>query len=192
VTFPIVQSGIEGFRHVGTGVAAAKVNSLLQNMYFCNEAECGDPRDRIYALLSISYNADDFELDYACDTESVYYDAAKRIVESNTADHLVLLLASATIHKCRLSTRTLPSWVPDWRRPITHVSQAHETCVATCFFLPDKVSLVYSPLQKAGYSTSQKAGDMPSYVFLLACTTKTRILSNVNRVYHLTVVNIAF
>jgi hypothetical protein len=42
----------------------------------------------------------------------------------------------------------------------------------------------YSPLQKAGY--------MPSYVFLLAGTTKTRILSNVNRVYYLTVVDIAF
>jgi hypothetical protein len=74
--------------------------------------QCQNPRDKIYATLSLFGQQGTVDLyirpDYSLDTENVYIDVARRNIEfTRTLDLL---------HTCELSTRVLniPSWVPDW------------------------------------------------------------------------------
>ena len=105
---------------------------LLQNLEICSDAECGDDRDRVYALLSVSSDGQNFGVDYTCDTEAVYRHVAKRYLGYSWS-YVIRVLVFATVHLGRGRTTTfLPSWVPDWRNPISFVSREHEECFKEC------------------------------------------------------------
>ncbi|KAF1848166.1 HET-domain-containing protein [Cucurbitaria berberidis CBS 394.84] len=75
------------------------------------DAQCQDPRDMIYATLSLLKNKDQrlgIESDYARSVEELYVDVFRRVV---TGRHSLELLET-----CELSSKILdiPSWVPDW------------------------------------------------------------------------------
>jgi hypothetical protein len=99
------------FRIVTLGLRSCSYASLGQ---YLGNAECRDPRDRIYAMLSLMRKPDSLigiEPDYSQTTEQLYTNAATRAME--TERNLSLL------ESCNLATRTLdiPSWVPDWSVP---------------------------------------------------------------------------
>ena len=90
--------------------------SLLQNLFVWSHAECGDPRDRIYALLSISDDKASFDVDYSIDTETLYYRIAKQIAQTGPPGSFEALLINAILHP-QCDNSDLPTWVPDWRNP---------------------------------------------------------------------------
>lgn len=76
-----------------------------------------DPRDAIYGVKSL-VSPDDQKLDiqpnYALEAADVFMDVCVRIVERQGLTHF--------LHTCELSSISvpnLPSWVPDWSRPMT-------------------------------------------------------------------------
>ncbi|KAK5709883.1 hypothetical protein LTR17_019389 [Elasticomyces elasticus] len=95
------------------------LRSLLRNLDVFSAAECSDDRDRVFSLLSISTSFEDgshsvVEPDYALTTEQLYLKLAVRLATSS--HHAVGLLACAAARAPTLGcTRSLPSWVPDWR-----------------------------------------------------------------------------
>ncbi|PMD33030.1 HET-domain-containing protein [Hyaloscypha variabilis F] len=80
--------------------------------------KCSDPRDRMFAMLSITNPWDkvNIEADYSKTTEEVYRQfAVKHIVVRNNLD---LLSACEVQTDHEFLHDPMPSWVPDWRRPI--------------------------------------------------------------------------
>ena len=68
-----------------------------------------NPRDRIYALLGLSSDADASELkpDYNLDTEEVFIRTCSYILQRYKSLHF--------LYDCSLQTnKDLPSWIPDW------------------------------------------------------------------------------
>ena len=102
--------------------------SLLQNLLVWSHAKCGDPRDRIYALLSISDDEASFDVDYSIDTETLYYRIAKHIVQSGPPGSLETLLFNAILHP-QCDDSDLPTWVPDWRNPEQISTREEYACV---------------------------------------------------------------
>jgi hypothetical protein len=98
--------------------AAVSLCQMSLNMFYYSnirllmrDTKCEDPRDRIYAILTL-LNAEDQKLDikpdYSQTVEALYTDVARRnIIER---DQLNML------ETCELSSRSIdiPSWVPDW------------------------------------------------------------------------------
>lgn len=84
----------------------------------CRRAQCADPRDRIYANLSLIDAEDRKALgilpDYTLDTAGVYSKFALRAVQVAGAGILRYCVAPT-------SAVGLPSWVPDWSVQITPV-----------------------------------------------------------------------
>jgi len=80
-------------------------------------AECGDPRDRIYGLLSLVPSAIaramDISPDYLETTAAVYTDFARRFVRSLQSLN-ILTSARLPSSTCATDTSGLPSWAPDW------------------------------------------------------------------------------
>ncbi|KAK3652743.1 hypothetical protein LTR56_005038 [Elasticomyces elasticus] len=95
------------------------LRSLLRNLDVFSAAECSDDRDRVFSLLSISTNFEEglhsvVEPNYALTTEQLYLKLAVRLATSS--HHAVGLLACAAARAPTPGcTRSLPSWVPDWR-----------------------------------------------------------------------------
>ncbi|KAK4954660.1 hypothetical protein LTR10_008093 [Elasticomyces elasticus] len=72
---------------------------------------CTDPRDRVYALLSITPLRPHVQVDYTKTVEEVYVDAAVAFLKNKE-------LVSDVLHYASLFPATAdgtPSWVPDWR-----------------------------------------------------------------------------
>jgi hypothetical protein len=72
--------------------------------------KCSDPRDRVYALLSIYHHDLNIVPDYRLSKEEVYQDFCLRHIASTKYENL------DTIKSCEMhdSPSDLPSWVPDW------------------------------------------------------------------------------
>jgi len=81
--------------------------------------KCLNPRDRIFAILNISNFSEaggSIEADYSRTTEEVYRDfTVKHILHLNSLE----LLTTCEIERNHQGLpKLMPSWVPDWRRPI--------------------------------------------------------------------------
>jgi hypothetical protein len=86
--------------------------SLLVRTYL--DFECSDPRDKVYALLSMQSSISDLPIDYTAKIEDVYIAAAQALVRSTgSLDLLGAVDNSDPLHLPEKSV--LPSWVPDWR-----------------------------------------------------------------------------
>lgn len=98
-----------------SGVSAPRRPILLNLAMFAGTL-CGDARDRIYSLLSISNDAKTLLVDYTKDAAQIYTSFAERYADS-TALPTLLACAAATASDRINETLALPSWVPDWSQP---------------------------------------------------------------------------
>lgn len=133
---------------------------LLDLLFEFEDSQCADPRDRVYALLSISDDCNGnqpssfcIEPGYSLSVESAYFAIAKALLsprkltgrETSWAfkegdilgydvEHL---LASATTRESLPHSHrgALPSWVADWRVPLSYTSNHHEQAVWYSLFL---------------------------------------------------------
>lgn len=94
------------------------------NFYYRYEAlrdkhrgvRCTDPRDAIYGVKSLISPLDqklDVQPNYALEAADVFMDVCVRIVERRGLTHFL-----HTCELCTISVLSLPSWVPDWSRPM--------------------------------------------------------------------------
>ena len=95
---------------------------IMLNAHFYQRAECTDPRDRIYALLGLSQPSSCITADYTMSVRQVYEAVARKYVKNNS---FAKVLANSCFRnsddhqkKCEW-----PSWVPDWRIPVTFESK---------------------------------------------------------------------
>lgn len=91
---------------------ALRLSSLLRQAQF---REASNARDRIYCLLGMaSSNQEDiYKVDYSLSVEQVYIQFTRSMLR---ADKHLELLSDASRGE---QSASLPSWVPDWRLPLT-------------------------------------------------------------------------
>jgi hypothetical protein len=76
---------------------------------------CSDPRDRLYALVSLLEGWVDIRPDYCLSVEDVYIDYAKVLIQNGWLGK-VLIDSAVQVGRCSPAQRKdLPSWVPDLR-----------------------------------------------------------------------------
>lgn len=92
--------------------------TLLENLWLCDKAECEDPRDCIFSLLSISRDANEHLVDYSSDSITVFTTTAERMILSKKTNNLFALLIWASTQPDRTEHNSLPSWVPDWGKSL--------------------------------------------------------------------------
>lgn len=106
-------------------VVSLKTSEILDfHQYFlallCETRNLGasDPRDRVFALLSLLDNAhaEGLEADYALSISEVYTRAAV-IILLRDVQRLPLLLSAKHAPSASMAPH-LPSWVPDWNQPL--------------------------------------------------------------------------
>ncbi|KAK5689699.1 hypothetical protein LTR97_012698 [Elasticomyces elasticus] len=83
----------------------------LMTLSSCEHQDCTDPRDRIYALLTVISLRPHVQVDYTKTVEEVYVDAATALLKNNANLSDVLHYAS----QFPATADGMPSWVPDWR-----------------------------------------------------------------------------
>ena len=85
-------------------------STLMMNLWSFRSRKCGNPRDKVYALLGICNDVrmGDITIDYSFSVARVYCEAAKFIFRKERS--LKLLSACQSYG----SSVELPSWVPDW------------------------------------------------------------------------------
>lgn len=87
---------------------------LLFNLDKFSRKNCSDYRDHVYALLSISSDTEDLEVDYGKDVLAVYTAVAEKYIALGRADR-VFYQALLRPREPSTSKGQWPSWVPDWR-----------------------------------------------------------------------------
>lgn len=121
------------------------LSTLLDHTRFC---VCTDPRDRIFALLSlITENDRGFGIrpDYTKTTAEVYQDA---LVRSITYDRKLDLFNGIDIDE---NMEGLPSWVPNWSfrknpRPLERVQASLKTLARTIYTGNDMLQVTGVPV----------------------------------------------
>lgn len=101
-------------RDLGNWLSYAKLESLLISTRF---SSCLDPRDKIYALLSMVADKKNIpRVDYGLSVRDSYVNVAKYWVETNlrNTDNLSIFFSSVQTAN---PLHRLPSWVPDWSTP---------------------------------------------------------------------------
>jgi hypothetical protein len=113
--------------NVRISAAVSLCQMSLDTFYYSNirilmrDTKCEDPRDRIYAILTLLNPEDrklDVKPDYSRTVEDLYTDVARR--------NIVERCQLNVFETCELSSRSIdiPSWVPDWS---THLNFHHIT-----------------------------------------------------------------
>jgi hypothetical protein len=125
-----------------------RLSSILSLLVKYNHAQCGDDRDRIFALLGVSNDVETkdrqklpphlvqfeasriwFKPDYAQSTEQVYRSIAVAAIDSPCgfgvlhcagAFKPIDQIAPVILPSKSSNSSSLPSWVPDWRRPLQY------------------------------------------------------------------------
>ena len=84
--------------------------TLMNNLWSFRSRKCGNPRDKVYAILGICHDVKmgDITVDYSSTVAQVYYEAAEYILRKERS--LKLLSACQSYG----SSTENPSWVPDW------------------------------------------------------------------------------
>jgi hypothetical protein len=106
-------------------------NSIIETLHIFEEAKCYDPRDRLYALLSMGWGPGKFDVDYTASVENVYTNFASTLLRATSDDFLPAILASASCRRGArpAAPRRLPSWVPDWQVAAHYASKTHQITV---------------------------------------------------------------
>ncbi|GAB7328142.1 hypothetical protein MBLNU13_g00171t1 [Cladosporium sp. NU13] len=86
-------------------------NSIIETLHIFEYAQCYDPRDRLYALLSMGWGPGKFNVDYTASVEDVYTDFASALLRATSDDFLPAILASASCRRDQrpAASRRLPS-----------------------------------------------------------------------------------
>lgn len=109
-----IQSAVGSPLRTRTPHDGRKSHSLLFNLVQFAGAQCLDDRDRLYALRALSKDGENLIVDYTKNTETVYLDFAKRLIEAGR----IFLIAMCTVlegDNKLAEPRTVPSWCPDWK-----------------------------------------------------------------------------
>jgi tetratricopeptide (TPR) repeat protein len=116
--------GTRGPAKLGKPTASGTVErkSLLRLLNAYRNADCTDPKDRVYALLGISLYADHshpgLQIDYSKSVAEVYQGAAQAIIEESGKLDVLCMNHESTTHpetgQYRARHHSLPSWTPDW------------------------------------------------------------------------------
>jgi hypothetical protein len=80
-----------------------------------SDAGATDPRDKIYALLSLARDGEAIDVDYSKPVNVVYLDVANHIVDMADSAPWVLVVASYFSPEW-IPDSNRPSWVPTWQR----------------------------------------------------------------------------
>ncbi|KAF7897186.1 hypothetical protein EAF00_005414 [Botryotinia globosa] len=97
----------EHYRSAGHGT------QIFDNLVSTRGGQCYDPRDKIYGLLGVCSDADEFHVSYTDFTANqLYHDVA---INSLTKD-IRVLTPSLVFKSIDHESLDLPSWVPDWRK----------------------------------------------------------------------------
>ncbi|KAL8785641.1 MAG: hypothetical protein Q9195_008561 [Heterodermia aff. obscurata] len=112
--------------------------TYLDQISYFRTRSCKDPKDKIYGFLGLGWedpDRTDIQPDYSLSHQSVYEEAAGRILDN--PKNLSLLHEVLPEQSLQRNTRInhLPSWVPDWTinvplnavRPMFNVRQPHST-----------------------------------------------------------------
>ncbi|EFZ01831.1 heterokaryon incompatibility protein [Metarhizium robertsii] len=103
-------------RVVRDAVQANEPSSMLDVLSRFRYTDATDPRDKIYALLSLTSNKLDIKVDYSLSTRAIYIDCMKRLMEHDR--NLDLLCQSAwQLYGNDSRSSDLPSWTIDFASP---------------------------------------------------------------------------
>ena len=93
-------------------VSPEAYNSIIETLHIFEEAKCYDPRDRLYALLSMGWGPGKVSVDYTTSVEDVYTNFASTLLRATSDDFLPAILASASCRRDEKPAvlRKLPSW----------------------------------------------------------------------------------
>ena len=85
--------------------------TLLKQLWHFKSRKCGDPRDKVFAILAIckDLKSEDVKIDYSVPVAQVYSEVARFII---TRDRNLKLLSACQSYGSKIAG--LPSWVPDW------------------------------------------------------------------------------
>jgi hypothetical protein len=86
--------------------------SLLIETYWL--FDCSDPRDQVYALLSMQNSLPDFQIDFSARIEDVYVSVAQALIRS-TGSLEILGAVDSNDSPHLPGEAVLPSWGPVWR-----------------------------------------------------------------------------
>jgi len=101
--------------------------SLLWLLQRFRDRKASDPRDKVYALLSlVDTNSDGYELlpNYSLTEKEVFTHATVEIIRASES---LSILSTEIGRKFRTD---LPSWVPDWDAPATQTNDIHIASMA--------------------------------------------------------------
>jgi hypothetical protein len=147
-----------GIIHLRISAAVSLCQMSLDMFYYSNirilmrDTKCEDPRDRIYAILTL-LNQEDQRLgvkpDYSRTVEDLYTDVARR--------NIVERCKLNVLETCELSSRSInvPSWVPDWS---TQLNFHHITLSrwSACAWVSARVTIVdEETIRVAGVSVAR-------------------------------------
>ena len=98
--------------------------TLLKQLWHFKSRKCGDPRDKVFAILGIckDLKSGDVKIDYSAPVARVYSEVARFII---MRDRSLKLLSACQSYGSKIAE--LPSWVPDWNiesryRPLRPIS----------------------------------------------------------------------
>ena len=97
------------WKHQFTAAAESQC-TLMMNLWSFRSRKCGNPRDKVYAILGICNDVQmgDITVDYSSSVARVYYETAKYILRK---ERTLKLLSACQSYG---SSTENPSWVPDW------------------------------------------------------------------------------
>lgn len=142
-----------------------------------------DPRDAIYGVKSLMSPSDqklDIQPNYALEAAAIFMDVCVRIVERQGLMNF--------LHTCELSSISvpnLPSWVPDWSRPMTAVRFIHPPWSASGFISANATYLGDRALRVSGILVDkiESIRDLYNYVDNRPVKSATTLLDYIWRCY---------
>lgn len=115
-TFALLQAGY-GYINMDFPVTVVRASAaeaerpLLKQLWHFKGRKCGDPRDKVFAILRICKDLEsgDVAVDYSASVARVYSEVSKFIV---LRDRSLKLLSACQSYGSDITD--LPSWAPDW------------------------------------------------------------------------------